>query len=149
MFNLAVIEGYVTKKMWQHDGVTFCRLAVYRDQDLPRRSNGQAGADAPDYLTVCLPPALVTPLAGQFRPGARVQVHGWLESYEYTQSLADFLRKAGTNGDAQVVGVDPEAVTVERVSTQVVAQRLVIVPDGVPSTAPGGAQAARSKKRKK
>jgi hypothetical protein len=126
MINVTVIEGFVTKKIWQYDGHTFCRLAVYRDQDLPRKGNGR---EAPDYVTLCIPAALIAPVADQFRQGARVQVHGWLESSEYQQSLAAFLEKAGAAG-ARVKGVDAAKVGISRVSTQVVAQRIVIVPDG-------------------
>ena len=131
MINVAVVEGFVTKKIWQHDGYTFCRLAVYRDQDLPRNEAAEGkGRDRPDYVTLCVPAVLMTPLAGEFKQGVRVQVHGWLESSEYRQSLADFLRKAGTDGGVQVSGVDPEQLSVSRVSTRIVAQRLVVVPNG-------------------
>jgi hypothetical protein len=126
MLNQVHTEGYVTKKVWQHSGDTFFRLAVYRDPDRTRKEAGRQAADErdqPDYVTVRVPAALTT-LPVEFQSGQRVQVHGWLESREFDYTLAEFL------ADAQ--GPKPEVdpglagqVAAHRGTTWIVAERII------------------------
>ncbi len=131
MLNQIHVEGFVTKKQWTHSGDKFFRLAVYRDPDRPRKEIARATPnerDQPDYVTVRLPASLLAGLPVEFKSGQRVQVHGWLESREYTYTLAEFL--ADAQGDAP--DVDPEqaqAVTAHRATTWITAERVVTVPD--------------------
>jgi hypothetical protein len=87
MLNQVHVEGFVTKKRWQHSGDTFFRLAVYRDPDRERKGQDKAGEgrDRPDYVTVRAP-AAVTTLPVEFKGGQRIQIHGWLESREFESS---------------------------------------------------------------
>ena len=129
MLNQVHIEGFVTRKIWQYGGDTFFRLAVYRDPDRPRKEadRGENGRDRPDYVTIRVPAAL-TALPVEFRPGQRIQVHGWLESRQYSQTLAEFLGDCGVTG-VQVAGADPDEVSANRGSTWVVAERIVEIPE--------------------
>ena len=133
MLNETHIEGYVTKKQWMYGGDRFMRLAVYRDPDRPRKENDQnskkGGQDQPDYVTVKLPAALIAGMPIEFKPSQRVQVHGWVESRQYEQSLAEFLDSARQD-KGQEVDVAPELskkIVTFRSSTWVVADRIQIV----------------------
>lgn len=134
MLNEIHIEGYVTKKQWMYGGDKFMRVAVYRDPDRPRKENDQdskkRGQDQPDYVTVKLPAALIAGMPIEFKPSQRIQIHGWLESRQYTQSLAEFLDNVKDKGQEQQVEIDPELskkLVTFRSSTWVVADRIQIV----------------------
>jgi hypothetical protein len=135
MLNETHIEGYVTKKQWMYGGDRFLRVAVYRDPDRPRKEADRDSTqerDQPDYVTVKLPAALIAGMPIEFKPSQRVQVHGWLESRQYEQSLAEFLDSARQD-QGQAVDVAPELsqkVVTHRSSTWVVADRIQIVNRG-------------------
>ena len=135
MLNETHIEGYVTKKQWMYGGDKFMRVAVYRDPDRPRKEGDRDSAkerDQPDYVTVKLPAALIAGMPIEFKPSQRVQVHGWLASRQYEQSLAEFLDSARQD-QGQEVDVDPELsekIITYRSSTWVVADRIQIVNRG-------------------
>ena len=135
MLNETHIEGYVTKKQWMYGGDKFMRVAVYRDPDRPRKESDRDSAkerDQPDYVTVKLPAALIAGMPIEFRPSQRVQVHGWLASRQYEQSLAEFLDSTRKD-KGQEIDVDPELskkIVTFRSSTWVVADRIQIVSRG-------------------
>lgn len=129
MLNVAHVEGFVTRRIWQINGDMFFRLAVYRDPDRPRKEAEREAPDErdkPDYITIRVPAVLTTPPV-KFRPGQRLQIHGWLESREFDYTLAEFL------GNAQ--GPKPEVteeqmcnVTAHRTTTWMTAERIVLLP---------------------
>ena len=138
MLNKAIAEGYVTKKIWPYDGDMFFRLAVYRDPDreIKVADRGPDERHKPDYFTVRLPASLEVAVEA----GQRVQIDGWLESREFDDTLADFLNKS--RGDRKP-RVDPQVarqVVKHRTSTWLVADRIIVIPNG------GGNQ--RSKTRR-
>ena len=129
MLNQVHVEGYVTKRIWQHSGDTFFRLAVYRDPDRPRKeATGRQDAgerDQPDYVTICIPASLTT-LPVAFRTGQRVQVYGWLESREFDYTLGEFLEDA----QGPRLETDPrlrESIVAHRGTTWIVADRVVTI----------------------
>jgi hypothetical protein len=132
MLNQTHQEGFVTKKQWTYNDDRFFRMAVYRDPDRQRKQAADPGpdrVDAPDYITVCIPAGLRLP--GEIKAGQRLQVDGWLESRHFEVSLDEFLERA--RGPKVSVVVDEEMaqrVMVERTTTWIVADRVVIVPPG-------------------
>lgn len=128
MLNTVHLDGFVTRKRWQIGPDLYFRLAVYRDPDRPRKEaeNGKVGKDEPDYITVRLPNGVAS-LTGRLKAGQRVQVHGWLESRHYEESLEEILEKAGLSPNE--IG-DQAKVAVRRTTTWVCADRVVVVPNG-------------------
>lgn len=133
MLNETHVEGYVTKKQWTYSGDKFMRIAVYRDPDRPRKDNdrgsSKGGHDQPDYVTVKLPATLFAGMPVDFRPQLRVQVHGWVESRQYEQTLAEFLSSAKQD-EAKEMDVDPELakkIIAYRSSTWIVAERIQVL----------------------
>ena len=124
------VEGFITKKIWQHSGDTYFRYAIYRDPSRPRKQAARANPserDEPDYITVRVPAALTT-LPVEFQAGQRVQVHGWLESREFDYSLAEFLESA----QGEKPKIEPalaEKLTTNRGTTWLVAERIVTLSD--------------------
>ncbi len=132
MLNEVHIEGYVTKKQWTYSNDQFFRLAAYRDPDRPRKENEEENRDRPDYVTVKLPASLMAGLPVRFESGQRVQVHGWLESRQYTQSLTEFLESAHNTGDGklalEIETQQADGIVTHRSSTWIVADRIVLTP---------------------
>ncbi|MDR7574508.1 MAG: hypothetical protein QN194_16465 [Armatimonadota bacterium] len=131
MLNLASVEGFITRRRWRRNGYHFFRLAVFRDQDRPRKhlpeGEGRPGRwDQPDYISVKVPPEL-TAVALSLRPGQRVRVFGWIETEDYMESLRQFLRRAGVAVPA-LADLDLDNVAVSRAATWIVADRIVPVP---------------------
>ena len=126
MLNTVILDGYVTRKMWRVGPDLFFRLAVYRDPDRPRKEpkNGN-GKDSPDYLTIRLR-AGVALVSGPLQPGQRIQVHGWLESRHYEETLEEFLKKAQISPEE--IGLDAN-IAVERTTTWICAERIVPLPE--------------------
>jgi len=141
MLNLVSVEGYLTRRRWRRDGHHFFRLACYRDPDRPRKhqDEGPGRWDRPDYISIKVPPELVVAVVS-LQPGQRVRVTGWVESEEYRESLRQFLRRAGVGVPEDL---DPDNITVSRVSTWVVADRIVPVPLPAEERAPEEALADR------
>lgn len=130
MQNLVAIEGFVTRR-WHRDGNVFLRLAVYRDQDRPRKrpNDKRPGRwDAPDYISVKAPPELVA-IVASLKKGQRVSVVGWLESVDYMESLRAFLKRAGVSVPTDLAE-QADRIAVSRSSTWVVADRIVPIPIG-------------------
>ncbi|MFH0811201.1 MAG: hypothetical protein V2A77_12165 [Pseudomonadota bacterium] len=129
MLNQVHIEGYVTKKIWQHGGDTFIRVAVYRDPDRVRKQANREAEDEkdqPDYITIRLPASLLAGLPVQFQAGQRVQAHGWLESREFDYTLQEFLREAqGPKPNVEAA----DQVVAHRGTTWLVAERILLVPE--------------------
>ena len=130
MLNQVHVEGFVTKKIWQYSGDTYFRLAVYRDPDRPRKVAEREAPDErdkPDYVTVRVPARLTT-MPVEFQSGQRVQVHGWLESREFDQSLAEFLWEA-QGPKPKVSKAQAGKVIAHRGATWIVAERVLTMPE--------------------
>lgn len=125
MLNEVQIEGLVAREAWTYDKDLFFRIASYRDADMPIKPDVVPGRDEPDYVNVRVPggaTSLVSP-----RKGMRVRVHGYLQSRDFKESMAEFIekvRKAGSNSELPAIP-DAEKIRIDRGVTEVVALRVV------------------------
>ena len=111
------LDGEV-KTTWTYDGNLYARLSLRRDDGRPRRGH-EAGGNY-DYITVAFPAGAHYGLS--FRTGQHLIIHGWLQSRDYTESLQDFLLRAGE----VMVATDADRVqqaAVHRTATEVVVER--------------------------
>jgi hypothetical protein len=101
------------KRIWTYSDNLYLRLSVRRAPGRPKRSPREGGPY--DYVPVVFPDARDQL---RFAPGQTLTIHGWLQSRDFDESLADFLKRAGaTLPDA------PKGVTVHRTVTEIVAER--------------------------
>lgn len=134
MLNQITVEGFVTNKSWKYGGDTFFRLASYRDQDLPTKPrNGRGNRDAADYFTVRIPTSQSS-MPVSVTPRQRLRVHGFLQSRDYLESLADFLKDARGDGIGRVRArmrvpddVEPGELAAPRSLTEIVAGRIIVL----------------------
>lgn len=105
-------------KVWDIAGDRFARLSIQRDPDRLPKLDG----DRFDYVTVRW-------IGGRdqevpIRKGQDIMVHGYLQSRDYKESLADFV-----DGDERILealkqaGIDPDRVVANRATTEVVVER--------------------------
>ena len=91
MINEVVLEGIVVKT-WKYADDLLFRIASYRDPDLPSKSLNEI-QDAADFVTIrVLKGNLGAPVVVE--KGYHVRVHGFIQSRDYEESLADFLKDA-------------------------------------------------------
>ena len=122
MINEVVLEGIVVKT-WKYPDDLLFRLASYRDPDLPQKPLNDV-QDAADFVTVRVTRgSLGAPVAVE--KGLQVRVHGFLQSRDYEESLADFLKDA--RGPALPVpeNLDLAGVRAPRGTTEVIARRIM------------------------
>ena len=152
MINEAIVEGYIARLSgrpgtWKWKRDTLFRLEVRRD---PNRSvKAQTDSrDEPDLITVRLPADRFAGLPFAPDSSKKIRVHGFLQSREYQETLAAFLSRA--NGLTSQVSVSDEVlqqVTHNRVTTELVAERLLQLDDEAPASHTA-ASAARFRGRK-
>ena len=91
MINDVVLEGIVVKA-WKYADDLLFRLACYRDPDMPQKPLNET-QDAADFVTVRVPKGnLGAPVVVE--KNYHIRVHGFLQSRDYQESLADFLKDA-------------------------------------------------------
>lgn len=130
MINDIVFEGIVVREPWKYTDDLFFRLAGYRDTDLPGKPL-DSDRDQADYVNVRV-------MGGanglmQIRRGMRLRIHGYLQSRDIRESLADFVDKAHKSGSQVEVNLAegrPEQVTIDRSLTEIVARRIVVLENG-------------------
>ncbi len=122
MINDVVLEGIVVKT-WKYADDLLFRLACYRDPDLPQKPlNGVQ--DAADFVTIRVPKGnLGAPVV--IEKNYRVRVHGFLQSGDYEESLADFLKDARGAELPVPETLDPSELRAPRGTTEVVARRIM------------------------
>jgi hypothetical protein len=126
MINDVVLEGIIVRTWKFADDLLF-RLACYRDPDLPQKPLNET-KDAADFVTVRVTKSsLGAPVAVQ--KGLQVRVHGFLQSRDYKESLADFLRDAHGADLPVPDSLDPLALTAPRGTTEVIARRIMHQPN--------------------
>jgi hypothetical protein len=114
------LRGRIKAQPWTYNGNLCARVAVPRSAGRPGRSREEGGDF--DYVTLIFP--------GGARSGLRLEedqivtAHGWLQSRDVHQDLADFLQRAEQNGhqvsvEARVAG----EVKAHRTVTEVVVER--------------------------
>jgi len=123
MINEATLEGIVTK-VWVYNGDTFLRLASYRDPDLPEYKLDN-NRDHADFVTVRFPkdgPVQVTASTGD-----HLRVHGFIQSRDYNETLAAFL-KDSNHQLSLPVDVDPTKYMASRSMNEIICRRFVRLP---------------------
>jgi hypothetical protein len=122
MINEVIMEGIVVK-VWKFTDDLLFRLASYRDPDLPQKAPFDV-RDAADYVTIrVIKGNLGAPVT--LDKGAHIRVHGFLQSRDYEESLADFLKDA--QGVALTVpeNFDPLSLKASRGTTEIIARRIM------------------------
>ena len=128
MLNEVQIEGIVARESWSYDRDLFFRIASYRDAGLPAKPDIIPGREEPDYVNIRFPGG-ATSLAAP-RKGMRLRVHGFLQSRDFRETLAEFLEKARKlSGDLPEVE-NPDKVQIDRNIIEIVATRVVVLEDG-------------------
>ena len=122
MLNEVVLEGIIVRTWTYADDLLF-RLACYRDPDLPQKPHKEI-KDAADFVTIRVTQSSPDALS-EVKKGQHVRVHGFLQSRDYQESLADFLKDA--RGAELVVpdDLDPLALCAPRTTSEVIARRIV------------------------
>lgn len=128
MINDVVIEGIVVREPWKFMEDLFFRLAVFRDTDLPAKPL-DSERDAADYVNVRIcggASGLIT-----MRRGMRLRIHGFFQSRDYKETLAEILEKAKKRNGVEIT-VDAkdqklDQVSIDRNSIEVVARRLIVL----------------------
>ena len=128
MINEVTIEGIVTREPWTYDKDVFFRIASYRDMDMPAKPDTiVSGRDEPDYTNIRYPGGAGTMFSIQ--KGQHVRIHGFLQSREFKESLAEFMEKAKkntSNGEIKLAeDLKPEKVSIDRNTVEVVAARVI------------------------
>ncbi len=122
MINEVVLEGIIVK-VWKFTDDLLFRVASYRDPDLPQKPATEVH-DAADYVTIrVIKGNLGAPVT--LSKGAHVRVHGFLQSRDYEESLADFLKDAKGISFPLPEGVDPSGLRAFRGTTEIIARRIM------------------------
>jgi hypothetical protein len=122
MINEVVLEGIVVKT-WKYAEDLLFRIACYRDPDLPSKSLNDV-QDAADFVTIrVLKGNLGAPVVVE--KGYHVRVHGFLQSRDYEESLADFLKDARGVELPVPESLDPNELRAPRGTTEVIARRIM------------------------
>lgn len=122
MINEVVLEGIVVKT-WKYAEDLLFRIACYRDPDLPSKSLNEV-QDAADFVTIrVLKGNLGAPVVVE--KGVHVRVHGFLQSRDYEESLADFLKDARGVELPVPESLDPNNLRAPRGTTEVIARRIM------------------------
>jgi hypothetical protein len=126
MINDIVLEGIIVKS-WKYADDLLFRLACYRDPDMPQKAPGDVH-DAADFVSVrVLKGNLGAPVV--LENSQHVRVHGFLQSRDYEESLADFLKDAkGTLTLPE--GLDPATLKAPRGTTEIIARRIILIANG-------------------
>ena len=127
MINDVVLEGIVVR-IWKFADDLLFRLACYRDPDLPQRALNET-QDAADYVTIrVIKGNLGAPVSVD--KGIHIRVHGYIQSRDYEESLADFLKDARGAELPVPEALDPSALRARRGTTEIVARRIMSQPKG-------------------
>ena len=122
MINEVVLEGIVFKT-WKYAEDLLFRIACYSDPDLPSKSLNDV-QDAADFVTIrVLKGNLGAPVVVE--KGYKVRVHGFLQSRDYEESLADFLKDARGAELPVLENLDPNELRAPRGTTEVIARRIM------------------------
>jgi len=128
LINDVVIEGIVVREPWKFMDDLFFRLAVFRDTDLPAKPL-DAERDAADYVNVRIcggASGLIT-----MRRGMRLRIHGFFQSRDYKETLAEIVEKAKKRNSVEIAvetkDLKQDQIFIDRNSIEVVARRLIVL----------------------
>ena len=123
MINDVVLEGIVVRA-WKFADDLLLRLACYRDPDLPQKPLNEV-KDAADFVTIRVPKGnLGAPVVVE--RNCQIRVHGFLQSRDYEESLADFLKDARGAELPVPEDLDPSVLRAPRGTTEVIARRIML-----------------------
>jgi hypothetical protein len=124
MINTVILEGLVVRA-WTLADDRFYRIASYRDPGLPPKPRN-AEQDAADFMTVRVPKgSLGGPVSLEVED--LVRVHGFVQSRDYEETLADFAHEAKGPRLKLLDDYDAQALRRSRVATEIVAQAIVLL----------------------
>jgi hypothetical protein len=133
MINEVVLEGIVVKT-WKYADDLLFRLAFYRDPDLPQKALSDV-QDAADFVTIRVTKGnLGAPVVVE--KGVNIRVHGFLQSRDYMESLADFLKDARGAELPLPENLDPANLRAPRGTTEVIARRIMSQRNGTKRNEP-------------
>lgn len=112
------VRGQIKTNPWRYNGNLYARISVRRDGDRPRRTRDQGGAF--DYVTIMFPDGVAHGLT--MRKEQILSVHGWLQSRDVHETLADFLKRSKVK-ESSIALDHQQDVTVHRSVTEIVADR--------------------------
>jgi hypothetical protein len=122
LINEVVLEGIVVKTWKRAEDLVF-RIACYRDSDLPSKSLNDV-QDAADFVTIrVLKGNLGAPMVVE--KGYHVLVHGFIQSRDFEESLADFLKDARGVELPVPENLDPNDLCAPRGTTEVIARLIM------------------------
>jgi len=116
------VRGEVKSEPWTYDGNLYVRISVRRERDRPKRV-AQDGGNY-DYMTVVFPGMAEQGLA--LRKQQILAVHGWLQSRDVDETLANFLKRANGNKNGandKNMPANAESLSIHRSVTEIVAER--------------------------
>ena len=109
------------KRVWTYNDNLYVRISVRRDPGRPKRPPKDGGPY--DYVTVAF-------IDGKrqlhFEEGQFLTVHGWIQSRDFDETLADFLKRAEGADDLNVSKNQLRQVFVHRSVIEVVVERWTI-----------------------
>ncbi len=124
MQNEVTIEGYIVGEIYTSGRDTLFRLACPRAGYRPTKMNTDDGSD---YITVRLPYEKFGALPLALERRRLYRIRGFLQSREYQESLERFLEKARNSNLVQLSSEIMRDVTHNRVTTEIVAESVLLV----------------------
>lgn len=114
------LRGQIKTQPWTYDGNLYARISVRRDTQRPNRPARDGGGF--DYVTVLFPGGVQQGL--ELRKNQMIAVHGWLQSRDVYETLADFLQRAASDESVNTTPTPKgETQPVHRSIVEVVADR--------------------------
>ena len=131
--NAISITGVIVKK-WRYGPDRFVRLAVPRSPALPAKMededrDGKLIRRNNDYVSVRLPSRLFGGLPVDFEPRQELEVTGYIQSRDYYEDLATFLKRA-EGPKLELDAYDPGALAIKRSAVEVVALTVTRIENG-------------------
>ena len=122
MINDVVLEGIVVKA-WKYADDLLFRLACYRDPDMPQKPLNEV-QDAVDFVNIRVSKGnLGAPMVVE--KNYHIRVHGCLQSRDYEESLADFLKDVSGAELPVPETLDPSVLRAPRGTMEVIARRII------------------------
>ena len=109
------------KRVWTYNDNLYVRLSIRRDPGRPKRSPQEGGPY--DYVTVAF---IDGKRQFHFEEGQFLTVHGWIQSRDFDESLADFLKRAEGADGLDIPQNQLRQISVHRSVIEVIAERWTI-----------------------
>ncbi len=112
------------KRIWTYNDNLYVRLSIRRDPGRPKRTPQEGGQY--DYVTVAF-------IDGKrqlhFEEGQFLTVHGWIQSRDFDETLAEFLKRAEGADGLNISKKQLRKILVHRSVIEVIAERWTIEDD--------------------